>query len=199
MRREAARGASLDLAEVSRSLGVSLEFLLSGVLADDNGHWCDGIELVSVNMGTNGELVIRGTAWCCDHKNQWLVPCEAIIMTNSDAAHRLQACEFRIGDSRAGSLRGHRSFTSAARPSQWLRNYSITNPPTSLDAIVEGHTARVMAWIKENPGGQIVQEDWTVLTSEEALSLVRDLVTGMGREPIIDETWLEGRAALWVR
>ena len=114
--------------EAKRELQGVIEFALCRLMqlsTQTTGLWCDGVSFQQVERQPAGKLRCAGTAWCADHKAQWLVPTFVELATNGTELARVV---LGLGDGNLENLTQHKG-RSARVPLEWFVCYCMAAGP----------------------------------------------------------------------
>ena len=113
---------------LSQGLGTTLEYLLCDVFqldASATRYWVDGV-LIDTATLDSGVVVLRGCAWCADHKAQWQVPTEVTFWFSDERSPESMSLRLLVGDAAFGTLGEHRARNTVRRaPQAWLHTFEI--------------------------------------------------------------------------
>jgi hypothetical protein len=152
---ECAREAGLLLAvleagdrpnlQLSVSFGSAFEFLLCDLFklhAAAACYWVDGLLVDATMLTATRVVVVKGRAWCADHKTQWQVPAEIICEFSEAGSAVLQSMRIAVGNAAFGSLSEHRDRNVTRRePREWLLEFRIAGLAADREADIEVHYA----------------------------------------------------------
>jgi hypothetical protein len=192
------------MAEQARTLGATTEYALCQAfrsIADTAAYWVDGVEVGRIEFVSPTRVQAQGLAWCADDRNQWKVPVQIHIDVGEAQPPAILKFEVQLGDAAFADLRGHVGWspTKAGDLRQWLYTL-VLQAKGAFSALPEALAAlekQLRDWVALNPGRPMVGLDWQPLTAEQALQFIRE---HGGQQPVtLEETWLDGGAALLVR
>ena len=123
MLREILRGARVDLDAATRSVGESISYLLCDAFrVCELPNWFDGFVVEAIERRPDDTVLLRGLAWCADHRTQWKVPAEAELLCTPDADPCLRSVRVRVGDRSTGLVP---IALRSAWPKHWLHDFQI--------------------------------------------------------------------------
>jgi hypothetical protein len=123
-------GRKPDLEVVSNTLGTDIERLLCDLFRLDEAmarYWVDGVIIDTASSSPGRVLVLRGRAWCADHREQWQVPTEIACRFSDDREPILELLTIRIGNAAVKTLADHRnrSIAKTANLRDWLIAFDV--------------------------------------------------------------------------
>src|SRR5262245_473294 len=99
-----------NLDELSKSFGTAAEWLLCDLFRVHpaaSRYWVDGVVVDVAAILRRRQVLLKGRAWCADHRTQWQVPTEIVCAFKEAEPVELLSVKIRVGIAAFRTLADH--------------------------------------------------------------------------------------------